>query len=961
MPAGGWSALPLGCGGLTTGFDIAPDGTVVIRSDVGNCYYWSGRYTSTFTNSVYQWMPIFTYTSMPLGYSTFVPTTGGYDIALAHSDPTHLYVISANDNGATNTWALYYSTNGGVTLSKVSSPTFANADPNGTTNINGWKNATGKVVVDPNNSSVVYLGMPQSSGQTVGVFRSTDGTTFSALTTNGTTLFPNSTVGSGTSGIIFDTSQGTTTVSGQTRTKRIIVPVGGAGIYESTDGGQNFTEVYVSAGNSATFNVFTSRVDFDGVIYMSVVNGDLSASASVKLMRYRSGVWADLFAATGWSATSYQSTAQNTLICDGRSGHQGYLTVVGPNGYGVGFTSTNANAANPNDVVWGGATGGQTINLSAPSYDVPWLAYSLETTNFLGGTCAIIDTNGDCWWTGQQGGIWKFSSIPNFGVSLVTTSTTYSRGAECTVSSDVCSAPGAPHPTMATQDVGIMRGTFTSYPTNYFKNQNRLDAMLMDWCASDPSFYVCKVDRGSAGTDYRAGYSTSYGKTDNGDISWVSYGVQPNAQWQFAGTADISNGSGGSGTILNVSALTSGNVFPGQGVTIGGVAKGTITAQLTGTTFGVGTYTIDTASLTASGAAASDLATQSGLIVATDPDHHVAIPMGFNAQSVPAYTTNARAASPTWQLCSGLPSRRWFGRGIIFGVNTHPMVTDRVNIGTVYLVDTITTSGTAVVYKSTDHGASWSSVATISDFGNQQVSPFLYSVPGHAGHLWLSANFTTNGGGLAGIWRSTNSGTTWTRVGITATFTATMSDAPGGTGTGSGPWLWVTGPVTGTITAGMSFTVSGTRYQISSDAGGGGGAGNYIATPSALFGATAVTATKMPGSTGFEFPTHFTLGKEGPTASYPTLFVATWAGSGDTIDRTIYYSTNEGASWSILGPTGTQRDFPSTMQLIGNPGGIAGDWNVFMRLYAMSAACGYGVFEAPNLAVAPLRLKVDAS
>jgi hypothetical protein len=65
---------------------------------------------------------------------------------------------------------------------------------------------------------------------------------------------------------------------------------------------------------------------------------------------------------------------------------------------------------------------------------------------------------------------------------------------------------------------------------------------------------------------------------------------------QAAFTATISNGSGGSGTQLSVSAVSNGTVKIGQTVTGSGVTDGTkITAFVSGSNGGIGVYTVDTA------------------------------------------------------------------------------------------------------------------------------------------------------------------------------------------------------------------------------------------------------------------------------------------------------------------------------------------------------------------------------
>ena len=66
-------------------------------------------------------------------------------------------------------------------------------------------------------------------------------------------------------------------------------------------------------------------------------------------------------------------------------------------------------------------------------------------------------------------------------------------------------------------------------------------------------------------------------------------------------TGGISNGSGGSGTILNVSAVASGTIFIGQRVTGSGVSSGTLVTGFGTGTGGSGTYTVNTSQLVGAG------------------------------------------------------------------------------------------------------------------------------------------------------------------------------------------------------------------------------------------------------------------------------------------------------------------------------------------------------------------------
>lgn len=62
----------------------------------------------------------------------------------------------------------------------------------------------------------------------------------------------------------------------------------------------------------------------------------------------------------------------------------------------------------------------------------------------------------------------------------------------------------------------------------------------------------------------------------------------------FAGTGTIDNGSGASGTVLTISAVTSGAVHVGDTVT-GGVSPTVVLAQVSGTPGGTGVYTVSVA------------------------------------------------------------------------------------------------------------------------------------------------------------------------------------------------------------------------------------------------------------------------------------------------------------------------------------------------------------------------------
>ncbi|MDE2375117.1 MAG: hypothetical protein KGL96_12885, partial [Hyphomicrobiales bacterium] len=84
-----WQTLPVGAGGFVTGMDIAPDDTMVVRTDSYGAYLWNGT----------QWQQLVTATSMP---AAFIPTnsvgasnagTGVYEIQIAPSNSNILYMM----------------------------------------------------------------------------------------------------------------------------------------------------------------------------------------------------------------------------------------------------------------------------------------------------------------------------------------------------------------------------------------------------------------------------------------------------------------------------------------------------------------------------------------------------------------------------------------------------------------------------------------------------------------------------------------------------------------------------------------------------------------------------------------------------------------------------------------------------------------------------------------------------
>jgi len=543
----GWNTLPLGAGGLVTGLHIANDGSMVCRTDVGNIYRWSGKSTD-YADSTKKWLPLLNCSS--LGNSAVATDNiGGWEHVLAPGNSAvHLAIFCDMTGIQSKSW-LWYSTNSGGSWNK-SNVAFLKGSAHSNGNL---RRPYYKIAIDPANENVAYCGMPYNSGNSAAVYTSLNhagGSTLARWTsvkTSGVTPIPAVALftynGSTTTdvlcaGLAIDSSLGTTTIGGQTVTKHVILPVGGVGIYESTNGGTSFVEIAVSAFGTDNFQVFNGG--FDGVgNYYCLVQSSLNGACGI--WRYASGKWTNI---TGglYSAATY-TLGGIFLIIDPRPSHQGYLSVTGPNGMGAGYTTTNANTGSPPN--WRGRTGGEYPFLSAASYDIPYLNYIFgqQSINaFVDASSACVDPNGILFFGGNQslwyGGTSQSDSAPaaslvDYGASANTYWWSMGRGQEATVSQDVLCPPGGTYPILAPQDLGApMRGTFTTYPQNLAFHFKEYVCSNLEYAASDPRFIVATTT-GQQGTGNTCNYvySTNYGADD----SWKVLNGYPTFLWHSGG------------------------------------------------------------------------------------------------------------------------------------------------------------------------------------------------------------------------------------------------------------------------------------------------------------------------------------------------------------------------------------------------------------------------------------------
>jgi hypothetical protein len=204
-----WQSVDIGGGGFVTGMDIAPDNTMVVRTDTYGAYIWNGA----------QWQQLLTSTSMPTAFVIPSSGQGVYEIRIAPSNTNILYmeysgyVFRSNDRGANWTQTNFAPVNVDVT------------DPY---RMNGQKMA-----VDPHNPNLVYVGTSRD-----GLFVTTDaGVSWQRVGALPVSAQDSNGVYPGITGITFDPTSG---ISGG-RTNVIYASSNGHGVYQSTNGGTTWT------------------------------------------------------------------------------------------------------------------------------------------------------------------------------------------------------------------------------------------------------------------------------------------------------------------------------------------------------------------------------------------------------------------------------------------------------------------------------------------------------------------------------------------------------------------------------------------------------------------------------------------------------------------------------------------------------------------------------------------------
>jgi hypothetical protein len=231
-----WQPVKIGAGGYLTGIDIAPDGTMVARTDSYGAYIWNGT----------SWEQLVTANSMP---SNVTSAGGVYEIRVAASNTNILYMEMEG--------GLYKSVDKGQTWVTTNFPV-TNFDPNSNNRTDGQKMA-----IDPTNPNIVFAGTQHD-----GLWVTRDGgTTWQKITA--VPQGPNTT----------DPSLNGITIQGST----VYVGTAGSGVYASQDGGITWKAI------GGPVDIAEAAISSNGTYYAS-------GNTDTGLWRYSNGTWTQVIA-----------------------------------------------------------------------------------------------------------------------------------------------------------------------------------------------------------------------------------------------------------------------------------------------------------------------------------------------------------------------------------------------------------------------------------------------------------------------------------------------------------------------------------------------------------------------------------------------------------------------------------------------------------------------------------------
>ena len=446
-----WQTLDVGAGGFVIGIDIAPNDTMVVRTDGYGAYLWTGT----------EWQQLITATSMP---TAFVAPNDGqaqgvYEIQIAPSNSNILYMAYEG--------YVFKSTNDGTSWTETSFAPIVE-DANDVYRIDGQKMA-----IDPENPNVVYVGTPAN-----GLFVTTDGgATWQNVSAVPVSVADSSGEYPGITGIEFDPALGVT--GGTTNT--IFAASNGNGVYESTDAGASWSAI---GGPS---EVEYAAVSSTGVYY--------AVGNSNSLSSYHNGVWAQLLSESGIQSVTVDPFNPQEIVAMGADGAMDLSYDGGATWSGV----NNNKQSSSSDIPW-----------LANAYTYP--QYNNFVDLYLSGTVfdQLIPNK---LWTADGIGVVN-ATIPaqGFTENTLVNWNDQSLGIEELDANEIIVPPGG-NPVLASWDRPFFYiSDANAYPSTYgpVDNANIVAGWSIDYASSNPDFIVGLADNWGI---EESGYSANGGQT----------------------------------------------------------------------------------------------------------------------------------------------------------------------------------------------------------------------------------------------------------------------------------------------------------------------------------------------------------------------------------------------------------------------------------------------------------------
>jgi hypothetical protein len=731
--------LKIGAGGAISGIDIQCDQgvgacnnsgttTKVIRTDTYGAYIYNASVPNPGNvGGTGAWQQLVTSNSFPVTAGTpYQPanTASVYEIRIAPTNTNHLYMMI---NGL-----VYASTNKGATWTQTALAQTTTSGGDQVTEVYGPYMA-----VDPKNENIVVVGTATS-----GAFYTINGggawTQISGLCTP--TSPPGSTTGQGGGYLVaFDPSSG-----GTTSTPGVYLTCFGTGIYHSTTG---VTGSFSSVGGSGMPTTFI-ELDVDGTGNVYVIN-ETGTGINGDIRKWNGATWATV--TTGLTALTSQ------------------ILVRDPNSTHMMVCDNEGNTSYFNGSSWSSQ---QSPTITAT--DIPWVSHALVNGTFAGSKLAFDPAQSNVLFYANGIGV-AFGS-PSSGTTMAWTS--MGAGIEQLVPRSGVTPPNG-NPVIAFMDRPVFTITNPNrFPTDFgldytYPSSRLQEGYSVDYASSSPAFIAVLAQANFDCCD-TSGYSTNGGGADGAPANWTS----PFAG--FAGISDFgSNGGSYHGGAIAASSPTCVVITVGNG-NADGLRAASGLWQWNGTTWSSPTITgiPNTATFTGTGSGTNLTASAvTGPITVGDLITGTGVPFpttilsqtSGTAGGAGVYVTSGATTSSGAALIAGSNP----GWGFAYYLVRQNLAADRVNINTVYAYNDGIGNSTPGVYRTTNC-STWTKVSNLSltttpptpvgAFTNGAFNNTMRAVPGVAGNV-----FFTGGGDSPDVptkvfWQSTDGGANWAPV-----------------------------------------------------------------------------------------------------------------------------------------------------------------------------------------------------